>query len=101
MCTPTTREEYERRFAIAHKIEGRGIEGVTMHTPCPACAAPDFLVHKLLAVESAWEAGATCVECGRGFRAIFKRTTPFGGVRFEIVQFRGDDLPAWLAFRRV
>ncbi len=98
MCTPKTREEYEERFAATHRIEGRGIEGVTFHTPCPACAAPDFLVHRLLDVETAWEAGATCEECGRGFRAEIARTN-FGGRRFSLVQWRGDPSPAWIAIR--
>ncbi len=102
MCTPTTREEFEQRFAVNTRLEGRGIAGIMVYTPCPACAAPGFLVHKLVGVELAWQAGAQCVECGRGFRAIFTRPAgTSGGVRFEIVQWRGDDAPAWCAIRRV
>lgn len=101
MCTPTTKEEYERRFVANQRIEGRGVNGITFRTPCPACAAPDFLVHKLVEVERAWEEGAVCVECGRGFRGQFSRPAgPYAGVRFTIVQTRGDDVPAWCAIAR-
>lgn len=93
MSAPTSLEEYERRFAQSHKVSGHGF-GVTVHVPCPACAAPDFEVHKIIDAASALESGATCKECKRGFKAIYTRTR--NSVSFEIVQTEGDDLPSWL-----
>lgn len=98
---PTSISEYNRRFALNHKIEGFGITGVEQHTPCPFCAAPDFIVHKILETERAMSEGATCRECGRSAKAIIKHGD--GGVQFEIVQTGGPDQPDWLVpkMRRV
>lgn len=99
MCTPKTRQEYEARFMGAYAIEGKGIDGLRVRVPCPACAAPDFLTYGALDVETAWTAGAVCIECGRGFRAIFDHSVPMV-TSWEIVQTRGDDVPPWCAARR-
>lgn len=94
MTQPTTREEYDRRFAENSRLEGFGIGNVTQHMPCPFCAAPDFMVHKILDVEAVMSKGAVCTECGRGLRAIFHRTPE--SVSFELVQTVGEDAPSYL-----
>jgi hypothetical protein len=98
---PTNLSEYNRRFALNQEITGFGITGVEQHTPCPFCAAPDFMVHKILETEEAFSKGAECRECGRSAKALFDRST--GGVRFEIVQTGGPEQPDWLVpkMRRV
>lgn len=91
---PNSVSEYNRRFALNHKIDGFGLIGVEQHYPCPFCAAPDFIVSKILETEIKLAEGATCRECKRGAKALFDRS--LGGVRFEIVQTEGPEQPAWL-----
>ena len=97
---PKTREEYVARFEASQRVSGVGFD-VTSHIPCPFCAAPDFLVAKLLNVETGemfgqvLERGAVCRECGRGARGLTVRTA--NGVTIEMVQTCGPDAVApWL-----
>ncbi len=99
MSMPQTKSEYLEKFARNQKFSGSGLN-TTTHYPCPACAEPEFMTHKVLEVEETLERGATCRHCKRGFKAIINRTP--GGVTFEFVQTQGDDLPDWLPkMRRV
>ena len=91
---PTSLSEYNRRFALNQKIEGFGVVGIETHYPCPFCAAPGFMVARLLETEKVMADGATCKECGRSSRAIFQHMN--GGTQFEIVQTGGPDQPEWL-----
>jgi bacterioferritin-associated ferredoxin len=96
-----TQEEYVARFQASHKIEGYGIDGMTIHVPCPFCAAPDNLVHKIMDTHEAYAKGATCAECGRSWMTIIHEHSA-QGVRFEVVQTGGDDPPSWfMPMRRV
>jgi hypothetical protein len=93
-ATPNNMNEYMARFHHNEKIEGRGIGNVYTHTPCPFCAAADWLVFEVLQVEEKVSEGATCRECGRSARGLFYRrghTT-----EFEMVQTGGTDAPPWL-----
>ena len=101
MTEPKSLDEYNKRYFENQKIEGYGIYGVGMRVPCPFCAAPDFIVHKVIETEEAFAKGAVCKECGRGAKAIFARDP--SGVSFEIVQTSGPDQPEWLTpkMRRV
>jgi hypothetical protein len=94
MSQPQSRDEYLKRFAANQKVSGHGLE-TTVHAPCAFCAAPDFMVHRIIDIEAAMRQGATCKECGRSAKALFS-TLPDGGKQFEIVQIGGDDPPAWL-----
>ena len=93
------KQEYEAKFHANEKITGYGSE-VTMHMPCPFCAEPDFITHRVIDSEEAYEKGAVCKYCKRGAKAIFKHTA--GGVEFEFVQTVGDPIPDYLPpMRRV
>lgn len=94
-----TREEYEAKIAANQRIEGFGPEGVTVHMPCPFCAEAGFVAYKVLEVQSAMSKGAVCSSCGRGARAVFRRS--HGAVQFEIVQTQGDAAPEWVRMRRI
>lgn len=98
MTQPRTPEEYARRFHANQKITGNGIEGVRTHVPCPFCAAPDWLVHGLLEVGTAYAAGATCEECGRTARAIYYEGP--SSTAIELVQTGGDPPEPWAPLRR-
>lgn len=90
-------EQYKAKFYSSQRITGIGLE-VTMHVPCPFCAHPDFLVHKILDTEAAYKAGATCKNCKRSVSAIFHRNEQ-NCVRAEFVQTAGEDAPAWMPYR--
>jgi hypothetical protein len=62
---PQSMDEYTKRFYENQKIDGFGIYGTGMRVPCPFCAAPDFIVHKILETEDAYGKGGTCKQCGR------------------------------------
>lgn len=89
---PASAEEYNARYLTSHRISGAGFD-VTSHMPCPFCAAPDFIVHRVMETEAAIERGAICKACARGTRAIVDRSA--AGVRFEFVQTAGPDQPEW------
>lgn len=91
---PSNQAEYLKRFHENNKVTGFGIGNVYCHVPCPFCAAPEFMCWEILAVEDAMKRGATCKECGRSAKAIFKNIN--GGKSFEIVQTGGVEQPEWL-----
>lgn len=92
-------EEYKTKFAAHEKIAGEGI-ATTLHIPCPFCAEPDFLVHKILDAEDTYTRGAICKHCGRGSRGIVKHHAD--GANVEFVQTSGPPAPDWLPpMRRV
>lgn len=101
MREPQSLEEFQQRFLANQQITGHGMD-VTMHAPCPFCAAPEFLVWKVLETET-YLVGrtATCRECGRSARNEF--SAPGSSVRIELVQVAGPPPPRWLdpAPRRV
>ena len=86
-------EEYQERVQENTKTTGYGFE-TTQHVPCPFCAAPEFMVFKVMDAEEAMNAGATCGECGRSARMPVTRTP--GTMWFEMVQTGGPDQPEWL-----
>jgi hypothetical protein len=88
-----TQAEYERRFAANHRIEGFGV-GVRQHMPCPFCAAADFMIVAILNPADAMARGATCRECHRSARFVF-RGEP-GAIAGEMVLTGGDDPPDFL-----
>jgi hypothetical protein len=97
---PTNYKQYLERFNENQSISGFGPGNVTVHLPCPFCAAKDFMKYELMQVEDAMKRGATCKECGRSAKAIF--TYLENGKSFEVVQTDGPDQPPWLPeMRRV
>jgi hypothetical protein len=108
MGQPTSREEYEERFHANQKITGFGLD-TTMHMPCPFCAAPDFMVYRVIDTETAPDfmvyrvidtetalvEGAVCSECKRGAAIEFSVNTP-SNKQFEMVQTSGEPAPDWL-----
>lgn len=94
MAEPLSAQAYIEKFHANQKIEGFGIDKVTIHVPCPFCAEPDFMLYTILEVEKALEAGATCKHCNRGSKAIIHREN--GGMSFEMVQTCGDEPSDWL-----
>ncbi len=93
MKDPPDLESYLKRYHLGSKVEGYGID-VRITSPCPFCAAPDWMTWKLLGVRQTMEKGAVCRECGRGARAIFAQSP--GSIQFELVQTCGVDPPAYL-----
>lgn len=90
---PTTREEYDRQFALNTKIEGFGFD-VTSILPCPFCAAPDFMPIKIIQATADMRKQVTCAVCGRSGMNLVTETV--SGVKTEFVQTAGDDPPEWL-----
>jgi len=86
---PGSWPEFMRTFEANTKIEGHGL-GVVMHSPCPWCAAPDFMVFPVLECTAAFLKGATCKHCGRSMVGC---PIEHG---FEFVQVGGADAPDWM-----
>ena len=99
---PASYAEYMQRLAENSQISGRYLD-TAMHMPCPFCAAPDFLVYKIIETQQLLAKGAVCKECGRGAKVIFSQHVTPGpglyenpGCSFEFVQTCGPDQPEWL-----
>lgn len=92
---PATVAEYNERFQTNQRVSGHGIDGVTMHIPCPWCAAPGFAEWLVIDSERAMQESTTCTECGRTGHTIFHVNEP-GRKEFEFVQTDGPDAPDWL-----
>jgi hypothetical protein len=89
---PTNARDLKLRQARHYEVTGR-FQDTTVHLPCFFCGAPDFLVHRLLDTDRAYNDGAVCKECGRGARIPVEHD---GNVTsFTIVQTVGDPLPDW------
>lgn len=93
MADPATLEEYQRLFVERTRYEGNGFD-TTAISPCPFCCAAEHMRVRVLDSEAAFEKGASCVECGRSWRAVMDRST--GGLSFEIVQTGGPDPAPYL-----
>jgi len=93
--SPTNAAEYALRFFRNQQQSGYGIEGVTMHFPCPWCAARDFQVVRVIDAHEAMTVPMTCAECGRSGRWAHIVDEP-GRTVTEFVQTGGDDAPDWL-----
>lgn len=94
MSEPTSMAEYTERFQENQKVSGFGLD-TTVHMPCPFCAAPDFMVYRIIDSEDAMVEGAVCSECHRGAAMEFHVNLP-NNKQFEIVQTVGDLQPEWL-----
>lgn len=90
---PTSIEEYNKRFAENQSVEGFGLETSSV-LPCPFCAAPRWMVAKVIEVETTMQKEHHCGECGRAARAIVHRSPQ--GVSFEFVQTAGPEQPDWM-----
>lgn len=93
-----TLEERNARYHQNAKVTGFG-EATTVHHPCPFCAAPDFMVCRVIDTKAAMSEDRTCAECGRGTRAIIVETP--STTTFELVQTSGDDPPPYMPMRRI
>lgn|SRR5574337_1306709 len=94
VASPQSMEEFLSRYHSNERIEGFGITGVTIHMPCPFCAAPDFIVYKLIDTHEALQRGGTCAECGRSMQVNVTDTPTAKHMSF--VQTGGPDQPEWL-----
>lgn len=92
MAQPNNKEEYLTRYHSNQRYTGFGLE-TAMVMPCPFCAAPDFLVCRVIDTEKALSEDTKCKECERSAKYIFQRNAI--GVTFEIVQTGGPDQPDW------
>lgn len=88
-----TKQEYDKRFAENQQVSGFGLD-TTVHMPCPFCAAPGWMITKVLEMEEVSSKEHVCSECGRGAKMIYTRKG--GGVSFEVVQTQGPDCPDFL-----
>ncbi len=93
MSEPKSMAEYLTRFQQAERVSGYGLD-TTIHVPCPFCAAPDWMVYKIMEVEIAGETGATCKECKRSARMPVR--TERGAKIIQLVQTGGPKQPDWL-----
>ena len=91
-------KEFEERFVKNSKITGHGIEGTTMHMPCPFCGAADWCAYKVVEVRTALADPITCSECKRSAKAVVATTER--GTGFQLVQTGGDDPPPYVSIRR-
>jgi len=94
MAEPTSQQEYEQTFNANQRLSGSGLD-TTVHLPCPFCAAPDFMIYKIIEADTAMADGATCVQCSRSAALELSVNTP-SNKQFEIVQTGGPDQPSWL-----
>jgi len=101
MPEPKNAEEYIHRFHENSKVEGYGMD-TAMSVACPFCAAPEFMMYRILDVHEEMTKEHTCKECGRSSKAVFTTDRP-GTISFEMVQTGGPDQPEWLVphMRRV
>jgi hypothetical protein len=83
---PTNLQEYQARYKANQQTVGNGPQ-VTCHAPCPFCAAPDFMIFKMIDYEAAMSTGGRCKECSRS--AKFKTKGHPGSVSIELVQTDG------------
>lgn len=86
-------DEFNKKWHDNYKVEGFGIEGMTVSFPCPFCAEPGFAQYKLMDMEKVMSKGNVCEYCKRGMKAVFVATEH--GVQIEQVQTCGPDLPDW------
>jgi hypothetical protein len=87
-------DELNEKHARNYRIEGQGLGNVFVHSACPFCAEPDFLVYELLEVEKAMENGAVCKHCDRGMKVVVTKDGR-DCTRVEFVQTCGPDAPDW------
>jgi hypothetical protein len=92
MAEPKDMQEYTERFAANQKISGYGAD-VTMHLPCPFCAAPDFMVYKIIEMEDV--TGGTCKACSRSMAMDQEVVGSTRSVR--MFQTGGPAQPEWLS----
>lgn len=89
-----TKEEYERRSHENSRVDGYGLDGMTIHSPCPFCAAPDFHVYTLITMRDVTSRETICKECKRGLRVDI-----LDGATSTVATFWqtcGDDPPDYL-----
>lgn len=94
---PKNFAEYTERTNINTRITGQGIGNVYTHQPCFFCGAPDFMCYEIMQVEKVMSEGATCKECGRSCKAIFKHDR--GSTAFEVVQTGGPEQPDYFTHK--
>jgi hypothetical protein len=94
---PKSKAEYEAAFHANERVTGYGIN-VTIHMPCPFCAAPEFIVYRVLEVVDALAKGAVCTACNRGMKGI--TVIRDAGTSTEFVQTCGDPPPPWVVAMR-
>lgn len=93
MSDPVDLDAYLKRFREGQSIEGFGAD-VSMTSPCPFCAAPNWMTWPIARVRETMEQGAACAECGRSAKAVFKDSP--ASIEFELVQTGGPDAPDYL-----
>ena len=92
---PKTKAEFDARYDENACIRGEGME-TEISLPCPFCAAPDFVVFRMLDAEMIAKLEKVCSGCQRGVVLEVKPIKKNTGVRWEFVQTCGEDPPAYL-----
>ena len=92
MSECTSRDEFNEKHEANSRISGSGSE-TTLHMPCPFCAEPDFLVHRIVDADAAYAKGAVCKFCRRGVRRVVNCGQV--GWTTEAVQTCGPDVASW------
>jgi hypothetical protein len=96
MAEPKTREEYDTAYRANTKVSGFGL-GTSVHYPCPFCAAPDWVVTRILDMEQTFQRPHACSTCSRAARLVIKRPAPADAITFHLVQTAGPDPAPYLA----
>lgn len=94
---PKNLDEFNDRWKHNYKAEGFGFEGVTLHWPCPMCAAPDWHVGLLMGLYGGVPDTA-CDACGRTSRIEVEHTPTVTTTRNVFVE--GPAPPKWMADMR-
>lgn len=97
---PETLDEYNRLQMAGAIVGGFGPE-TYMTVPCPFCGEPELATwyvwpghpKNVFAVASK---EMVCRNCDRGIRHLFAQSADGWATRYEVVQTRGDDPPAYL-----
>lgn len=103
MSDPATKDQYTALFHANTRFSGHGLD-TAMHTPCPWCAAPDYMVvHSFAGIvpgddrptlHDEMRTATTCSNCGRTGKWLIDSND--AGVAAEFVQLGGDDPPKYL-----
>lgn len=92
MPEPTSMEEYQQLYLENTRTSGSGILGLTQHFACPICAAPEWLVVKVIDFQQ--DHISTCEACHRTVQLQFERTE--SGMGMQAVMTDGPEPPEWL-----
>lgn len=94
---PTSVDEYNILFKQSYHLEGSG-SLTRVHFPCYLCAAPDFLVCRLLDLQDEMQGEHKCLACQRTVQAIV--TEHLGARTVRLILVDGPEAAPWMPLER-